>query len=78
MTNDEYFEALPSKVEILTGLSVNALELCKDIIGKNLTKDDFYFSAAANRCINLINGFVAMLQNPEFDLCRRSFAYANG
>ena len=62
MTNDEYFVELESKVETLTGLSTEALELYKGIIERSLTKDDFYFSAAANRCINLINGFVAMLQ----------------
>lgn len=85
MTNDEYFEALPSKVDILTGLSANALELCKDIIGKTLTKGDFYFSATANRCINLINGFVVMLQTRnltcagvllrmQMDNCMRTYA----
>lgn len=85
MTNDEYFEELPSKIEILTSLSVNALELCKGVIGRNLTKDDFYFSAAANRCINLINGFVVMLQKRnltcagvllrmQMDNCMRTYA----
>lgn len=32
MTNDEYFEELPSKIEILTSLSVNALELLKVLL----------------------------------------------
>ena len=85
MTNDEYFVELESKVEILTGLSTEALELCKGIIGRSLTKDDFFFSAAANRCINLINGFVAMLQTRnltcagvllrmQMDNCMRTYA----
>ncbi len=85
MTNDEYFVELESKVKTLTGLSVEALELYKGIIGRSLTKDDFYFSASANRCINLNNGFVTMLQTRnltcagvllrmQMDNCMRTYA----
>lgn len=61
------------------------LNYAKVLSEKNLTKDDFYFSAAANRCINLINGFVAMLQTRnltcagvllrmQMDNCMRTYA----
>lgn len=85
MTNDKYFVELEPKIKALTGLSIEALELYKGIIGRSLTKDDFYFSATANRCINLINGFVSMLQTRnltcagvllrmQMDNCMRTYA----
>lgn len=85
MTNDEYFSEIGPKVDTLTVLSTEALSLCQGIIGRSLTKEDFYFSASANRCINLIYGFVDMLQTRnltcagvllrmQMDNCMRTYA----
>ena len=85
MTNDEYLQKIAPKVETLTTLSIEALSLCQGIIGKNLTKEDFYFSASANRCINLITGFIDMLKTRnltcagvllrmQMDNCIRTYA----
>ena len=85
MTNDEYFTKLAPKIEALTALSTEALSLCQGIIGRSLTKEDFYFSASANRCINLITGFIDMLQSRnltcagvllrmQMDNCMRTYA----
>lgn len=43
MTNDEYLHQIAPKVETLTTLSMEALSLCQGIIGRSLTKEDFYF-----------------------------------
>lgn len=85
MTNDEYLHQIAPKVETLTTLSMKALSLCQGIIGRSLTKEDFYFSASANRCINLITGFVDMLKTRnltcagvllrmQMDNCMRTYA----
>lgn len=85
MTNDEYFSELAPKVETLTELSSEALLLYQGIIGRSLTKEDFYFSASANRCINLITGFIDMLKSRnltcagvllrmQMDNCMRTYA----
>ena len=85
MTNDEYLHQIAPKVETLTTLSTEALSLCQGIIGRSLTKEDFYFSASANRCINLITGFVDMLKTRnltcagvllrmQMDNCMRTYA----
>lgn len=85
MTNDEYLHQIAPKVETLTTLSIEALSLCQGIIGRSLTKEDFYFSASANRCINLITGFVDMLKTRnltcagvllrmQMDNCMRTYA----
>ena len=85
MTNDEYLHQIAPKVETLTTLSMEALSLCQGIIGRSLTKEDYYFSASANRCINLITGFVDMLKTRnltcagvllrmQMDNCMRTYA----
>lgn len=85
MTNDEYLHEIVPKVETLTTLSIEALSLCQGIIGRSLTKEDFYFSASANRCINLITGFIDMLKTRnltcagillrmQMDNCMRTYA----
>ncbi len=63
MTNDEYLHEIAPKIETLTALSAEALSLCRGIIGRSLTKEVFYFFTSANRCINLITGFIDMLKS---------------
>ncbi len=85
MTNDEYLHEIAPKVATLTELSSETISLCQGIIGRNLTKEDFYFSASANRCINLIAGFADMLKSRnltcagvllrmQMDNCIRTYA----
>lgn len=85
MTNDEYMQVIAPKVEMLKTLSTEALSLCQGIIGRSLTKEDFYFSASTNRCINLISGFIDMLKTRnltcagvllrmQMDNCMRTYA----
>ncbi len=85
MTNDKYLHEIAPKVATLTELSSEALSLSQRVIGRNLTTEDFYFSASANRCINLIDGFVDMLKSRnltcagallrmQMDNCMRTYA----
>ena len=53
MTNDEYLHQIAPKVETLTTLSMKALSLCQGIIGRSLTKEDFYvFDESGNPVIS--------------------------
>lgn len=85
MTNEEYEVELLPKIEILTSLNTEAIELFKGIVGGSLLKEDLYFGASVSRCINLIEGFVHMLQERnltcagillrmQMDNCMRTYA----
>lgn len=85
MTNEEYFEILPTKIEELLKLRDTGKKYAAGIIGQTLLKEDFFFSASTNRCMNLIDGFIYMLQKRnltcagallrlQLDNCMRTYA----
>lgn len=85
ISNEEYQKLIAPKISILSQLSIEALNLYRDIIGRSLFKEDLYFGASANRCINLIHGFISMLESRnltcvgillrmQMDNCMRTYA----
>lgn len=85
MTNEEYFEVLTPKIEELHKLRENGKSIAAGIIGQSLLKEDFFFCAATDRCMNLIDGFICMLQERnltcagallrlQLDNCMRTYA----
>lgn len=85
MTNEEYYEILSSKTERLRKLRESGKSIAAGIIGQSLLKEDFFFCAAADRCMHLIDGFSSMLQERnltcagallrlQLDNCMRTYA----
>ncbi len=85
MTNEEYKTELVSRINTLAALRKEAISIAKGIIGSNLFKEDFYFCSSLDRCMNLIDGFFAMLKSRnlscvgallrvQMDNCLRTYA----
>lgn len=85
MNNDEYFDWLNKEKETLDGLKKQGVKLAEGVIGKTLFKDDLFFCASLNRCINLIDGFILLLNTRnlscagailrlQIDNCLRTYA----
>lgn len=85
MTNEEYFEILPAIIEKLQNLRETGKILAAGIIGQSLMKEDLFFCASTDRCMNLIDGFVCMLKERnltcagallrlQLDNCMRTYA----
>ena len=85
MTNEEYYQEIEKRITILQSLRREAIAISQGIIGENLTQDDLFFCAAADRCIRLIDGFVPMLRDRnltcagvllrmQMDNCMRTYA----
>lgn len=85
MTNAEYFEILSPKIEELQRLRGTGKSIAAGIIGQSLLKEDLFFCAATDRCMQLIGGFISMLQNRnltcagallrlQLDNCMRSYS----
>lgn len=85
MTNEEYFDILTPKIEDLRKLREIGKSIAAGIIGQSLLKEDFFFCAATDRCMQLINGFSNMLQERnltcvgallrlQLDNCMRTYA----
>lgn len=85
MTNEVFFEILSPKIEELRKLRENGKSIAAGIIGQSLLKEDFFFCAATDRCMHLIDGFSSMLQERnltcagallrlQLDNCMRTYA----
>ena len=85
MTNEEYSNALVSRIEQLQALRKNAVTIAAGIIGESLCMEDLFFCASVDRCIRLIDGFIPMLQDRnltcagvllrmQVDNCMRTYA----
>ena len=85
MNNQEYFDVIGQRISLLSDLRKDGISLAAGIIGKSLLKEDFFFCASADRCLNLINGFIIMLCERnltcagallrlQMDNCMRSYA----
>lgn len=85
MTNEEYYGLLSPKIEELRQLRDYGKTIAAGIIGQSLLKEDFFFCASADRCMNLIDGFICMLRERnltcagallrlQMDNCMRTYA----
>ena len=85
MTNEVFFEILSPKIEELRKLREIGKLIAAGIIGQSLLKEDFFFCAATDRCMHLIDGFSSMLQERnltcagallrlQLDNCMRTYA----
>ena len=85
MNNNEYYIAIEERIKILQELRKVGTSLAKGIIGKSLFKEDLFFCASLDRCMNLIDGFAVMLRKRnltcvgallrlQMDNCMRSYA----
>ena len=85
MTNEEYSNALVSRIEQLQALRKNAVTIAAGIIGESLCMEDLFFCASVDRCMRLIDGFIPMLQDRnltcagvllrmQMDNCMRTYA----
>lgn len=85
MTNEEYFDVLTPKIEDLRKLREIGKSIAAGIVGQSLLKEDLFFCAATDRCMQLIDGFISMLQNRnltcagallrlQLDNCMRSYS----
>lgn len=85
MDNADYYVEAEKRIEKLMELRKQGISLTRDIIGESLFKEDFFFCASADRCLNLIDGFTDMLRKRnltcvgallrlQMDNCMRSYA----
>ncbi len=85
MNNEEYFVCLNKEKETLNELRKQGVKLAEGVIGGTLFKDDLFFCASLNRCINLIDGFILLLNTRnltcagvilrlQIDNCLRTYA----
>lgn len=85
MNNNQYFEMLAEKGVILAELRKEGLLLTKQVIGKSLFKEDLFFCASINRCLNLMEGIEILLKERnltcagailrlQIDNCLRTYA----
>lgn len=85
MTNEEYSNALVSRIEQLQALRKKAASIAAGIIGESLCMEDLFFCASVDRCMRLIDGFIPMLQDRnltcagvllrmQMDNCMRTYA----
>lgn len=62
MDNDQYFGVLEEKSLILSELRKEGLLLAEQVVGKTLFKEDLFFCASINRCLNLMDGVELLLR----------------
>jgi len=85
MNNDEYYSAIVQYINSLKLLRKEGVQLSAAVIGESLFKEDLYFLAAINRCLDLIDGFIELIKNRnltcagallrlQMDNCMRAYA----
>ncbi len=85
MDRTVFLETIKKHTTTLQKLRKQGVALAAGIIGQSLTKDDFFFCASLDRCINLIDGFIDVLNQRnltcagallrlQMDNCMRSYA----
>ena len=85
MDNTEYYNELENRIITIRELRKSCTILAADIIGKTLFKEDFFFCAAADRCAQLSDGLIVLLQHRnlscvgallrlQMDNCMRTYA----
>ena len=61
LTNKEYFDSLEGRLKRLEDLRKEGIVIGAGIIGESLCPDDFFFVAALNRGIAMLDGMVMLL-----------------
>lgn len=85
MNNTTYFKELETRIEIIKELRRRCPSFAAGIIGQTLLKEDFFFCAALDRCVQLSEGLVVLLQQRnlscvgailrmQMDNCMRTYA----
>lgn len=85
MDNEEYFRELEIRTEELKLLRKEGISLSTGIIGQSLLMEDLFFFTSADRCIHLLDGFIALLRDRnltcagvllriQMDNCMRTYA----
>ncbi len=85
MDNATYFAELDKRITAIKELRSLCPSLATGIIGQTLFKEDLFFCASLNRCVQLSEGFVALLQQRnltcvgamlrlQLDNCMRTYA----
>lgn len=85
MDNATYFMELNKRIDEINRLRSMCPSLSKGIIGQTLIKEDLFFCAALDRCVQLSEGFIVLLQQRnlscvgallrlQMDNCMRTYA----
>ncbi len=85
MNNIEYGELIQQRIDDLEALRKIGVTIAAGVIGESLLKEDLYYCASIDRCLNLIDGFVYMVRERnltcagallrlEMDNCMRIYA----
>ena len=85
MDNVTYFAELDKRIQEIRKLRGQCPTLAKGIIGQTLMKEDLFFCAALDRCVQLSEGFIFLLQQRnlscagailrlQMDNCMRTYA----
>ena len=85
MENNEYYSIILQYIKDLKLLRKEGVQLGSAVIGESLFKEDLYFLAAINRCLDLIDGFIELIDNRnltcagallrlQMDNCMRTYA----
>lgn len=86
MDNSEYKNEVRLRIQEIAKLRKESLTLSKEIIGKTMLREDLLFCAVIDRSIQLMDGFVAMLEmrnlscagailRLQMDNCMRTYAF---
>ena len=63
MDNKTYYENLQHYISTLTDLRLQGQKIAAAIIGQTLFHEDLFYISCVDRCLNLIDGFIIMLNN---------------
>ena len=85
MDNVIYFAELDERIQEIRKLCDQCPTLAKGMIGQTLMKEDLFFCSALDRCVQLSEGFIALLQQRnltcigailrlQMDNCMRTYA----
>ena len=85
MDNATYFIELDKRIDEINDLRSMCPSLAKGIIGETLTREDLFFCASLDRCVQLSKGFIVLLQQRnlscvgallrlQMDNCMRTYA----
>lgn len=85
MDNAAYFKALEGRIKEIKKLREQCPAFAEGIIGQTLFKEDLFFCAALDRCVQLSEGFIILLQQRnlscvgailrlQMDNCMRTYA----
>ncbi len=63
ITNEDYYQKLQTKTQQLQSYDIEGKNFANQIMNKSLSKQDIFIISTIDRCLNLIDGFILLLQN---------------